>query len=154
MDNVDTNTCDNTKKLQNSINNSLNKLVQDNKLTKNEAEQLKTSDPNPPIAWTAIEEHKPQKNFPARNVVSHIGCPQEPLAKELIRIIKPLNALCQHNVKNSAEIASLLKKTTLNSEDIFISFDATALFPSIPVNECVNLIRQKLKEDASLHNRT
>ena len=154
MDNVTANTPDKTKELQKDINAAINKLVEEEKLTKNEAKNLKTPDPNPPSAWTSIKAHKPQKEYPGRNIISHIGCPQEPIAKELIRIIKPLNRNCKYNTKNSSEIAASLKPMILDPNDILVSYDATALYPSIPLNECINLIVEKLKNDATLSQRT
>ena len=154
MDNVITNAPDKTKELQKNINSAINKLVEENKLTKQEAKNLKTADPNPPSAWTSIKAHKPQKNYPGRNIVSHIGCPQEPIAKELIRILKPLNANCRYNVKNSTEIAASLRNITLNSDDILVSYDATALYPSIPLQECIDLITEKIRNDSTLSDRT
>ena len=85
MDNVAANVPDQTKDLQKNINAALNKLVKENKITKNEAKNLRTADPNPPSARTSIKAHKPQKEYPGRNIVSHIGCPQKPIAKELIQ---------------------------------------------------------------------
>jgi hypothetical protein len=35
-----------------------------------------------------------------------------------------------------------------------VSYDATALFPSIPINDCIDLIHEKLINDVSLPNRT
>jgi hypothetical protein len=154
MDNVQNNTLDQTKQLQKNINGALNILVEEKKITKQESFNLKTSDPNPPSAWTAIKAHKPQKGYPARNIVSHIGCPQEPLAKELIRILRPLNANCPFNVKNSTEVTNHLKKLNLNTNDILVAFDATALYPSIPINECIELIAEKLRNDSTVPNST
>ena len=93
---------------------------------------------------------KKKKNYPGRNIISHIGCPQEPIAKELIRIIKPLNQNCKYNTKNSSEIAAALKPMILDPNDILVSYDAIALYPLIPLNECINLIVNKLENDDTL----
>ena len=98
--------------------------------------------------------HKPEKGYPGRNVVSHVGCPQEPVAKELIRILKPVNANCPYNVKNSATVTAALKNITLNEDDILVSYDATALYPSIPLQECIQIIMEKVKNDDTLSQRT
>ena len=154
MDNVTTDLPDKTKHLQKDINGVLNKLVEEQKLTRQEAMNLKTADLNPPSAWTSIKAHKPQKDYPGRNIISHIGCPQEPIAKELIRILKPLNQNCKYNTKNSSEIAATLKTITLDKNDVLVSYDATALYPSVPLNECIELIVEKLRNDSSLSQRT
>ena len=35
-----------------------------------------------------------------------------------------------------------------------VSFDATALFPSVPINDCITYIHKLLTEDTTLHLRT
>ena len=121
MDNVTSNVRDKTKDLQKRINSAINKLCEEEKITQNEARNLKTADPNPPTVWTSIKAHKPEKGFPGRNIVSHVGCPEEPVAKELIKILTPINANCTYNVKNSGEVTKMLKNVTLNDDDILVS---------------------------------
>jgi hypothetical protein len=111
-------------------------------------------DPLTPSAWTAIKAHKPEKDHPARIVISHIGCPQEHLAKELICIIQPLSQKCPFDIKNSTDLACLVKKWNLDRDDVIFSVDAKALFPSIPIAECIRLIFKDLQEDATLPDRT
>jgi hypothetical protein len=153
MGNVTLNTKDDTQNLQKKINDTLNRLHQEEKLTETVLKKLKTTDPLTPSAWTAIKAHKPEKDHPARIVISHIGCPQEHLAKELIRIIQPLNQKCPFDIKNSTDLARLVKKWNLNRDDVIFSVDAKALFPSIPIAECIRLISKDLQEDATLPDR-
>jgi hypothetical protein len=87
-------------------------------------------------------------------VVSHIGCPQEQFVKFLISLLKPLAKDGRFNCKNSVEIADALRKINLDVFTTMVSYDATALFPNIPIGDCIELIHQKLLLDTDLPNRT
>jgi hypothetical protein len=56
--------------------------------------------------------------------------------------------------KNSVEIADAFRHKTLGPDDIMVSYDATGLFPNIPIGECIDLIYQKLSLDLGLPERT
>jgi hypothetical protein len=133
MNNVTLNTKNDTQNRQKKVNDTLNQLHQEEKLTEDILKKLKTTDHLTLSAWTAIKAHKPDKDHPARIVFSHIGCPQEHLAKELIRIIQPLNQKCPFDIKNSTDHACLVKEWNLNRDDVIFYVDAKALFPSIPI---------------------
>jgi hypothetical protein len=154
MENVSFDKKDGTKKLEKDICLTIDKLHADGKVSDLEKKELKPSDSIAPASWPAIKAHKPQKDFPARNVVSHIGCPQEQLSKLLIKLLQPLAKNDPFNCKNSMEIAGTFKEKTLQPDAKFVSYDATALFPNIPIEECINIIHEKLKKDTDLSNRT
>ena len=46
------------------------------------------------------------------------------------------------------------KDIQLRANGILASFDATALFPSIPLHKCIEVIRQLLLNDPTLSSRT
>jgi hypothetical protein len=81
MTNVSFDKKDGTKKLEKQIGNLIDRLHSESKISDQEKGDMKPSDSIAPASWPAIKAHKPQKGYPARNVVSHIGCPQEQLAK-------------------------------------------------------------------------
>jgi hypothetical protein len=90
MDNVTFNGKDITKKLERNICTAIDKLYSEDKISEKQKKELKPSDSIAPASWPAIKAHKRDKNYPVRNVVSHIGCPQEGLSKLLIPILQPL----------------------------------------------------------------
>jgi hypothetical protein len=47
----------------------------------------------------------------------------------------------------------LLKTLILSTNAILVSFDATALFPSIPIGLCINHINNLLENDTTLSER-
>ena len=101
-----------------------------------------------------IRAHKPEKDYPARLITSHIGAPQEALAAHINEILKPFIANNKYVCKNSFEFVEKIKDLNLTPLDKMISFDATALFPSIPIEDCINLINIHLKKDNDLPSRT
>jgi hypothetical protein len=57
-------------------------------------------------------------------------------------------------IKNSTEFVEKLKNITLNPDERLYSYNAEALFPSIPIKICLDVIERKLCDDASLSSRT
>jgi hypothetical protein len=56
--------------------------------------------------------------------------------------------------KNSAEFVAQVKTLTLNPGERMISFDAEALFPSVPIKDCIEMIGGILEADLTLTSRT
>ena len=107
-----------------------------------------------PTANPAIKAHKPAKQYPARLITSHIGAPQEALASLLNEILKVFIEKSPFVCKNSFEFVNTIKSLKLGPNDKMVSFDATALFPSVPINDCITHIHDLLTQDTELHRRT
>ena len=109
---------------------------------------------SPPTSYPLIKAHKPNKDYPARNIVSHRGCPQEALSAFLIPILRPLLKNSPFTCKNSFEFIKKIKNERLDADEILVSFDADALFPSIPIRRCIQEIQSQLENDTTLASRT
>ena len=59
-----------------------------------------------------------------------------------------------YTVKNSCEFADFIKDKTLNACEELVSFDVVSLFTKIPVDLAVKVAEERLREDASLGQRT
>ena len=59
-----------------------------------------------------------------------------------------------HSVKNSCEFADFLRHKTLNACEELLSFDVVSLFTKIPPDLDVKVAEERLREDASLGQRT
>ena len=108
----------------------------------------------PPSSYPLIKAHKPEKDFPVRNVVSHRGCPQEGLSSFLIPLLRPLLKDSPFDCKNSNNFVQKIKNIQVQENEILVSFDAAALFPSIPLKKCIKVIEDRLNADSSLSSRT
>ena len=76
------------------------------------------------------------------------------LAQHLTKILKPLVGNTQHHVLNSSSFIQEIKDLHLGPNDVVVSFDVVSLFTNVPVDETCNIIKEKLLEDANLHERT
>ena len=126
----------------------------DGKLKDREYKECYPSGSLTPSASVAIKAHKASKNYPARVITSHRGAPQEKLASLLNNVLKPLIQSSKYMCKNSFEFVKKAKDIKLPPGTKLFSYDAEALFPSIPIQECTNVIKQRLSNDPSLKNRT
>jgi hypothetical protein len=107
-----------------------------------------------PSASVAIKAHKPAKNHPARVITSHIGAPQEGLASHLNTLLKPYIDESSYVCKNSTKFVEKIKNLSLLPDEKMFSYDAEALFPSVPITDCIAAIHSKLVADDQLINRT
>ena len=107
-----------------------------------------------PTANPAIKAHKPSKDYPARLITSHIGAPQEHVAALINDILKPFIENSPYVCKNSFDFVEKIKTLKLRPHEKMISFDATALFPSVPINDAVKYILDLLERDEKLSQRT
>ena len=57
-------------------------------------------------------------------------------------------------VKNSCEFADFIGDKTLNACEELVSFDVVSLFTKIPVDLAVKVAEERLREEASLGQRT
>ena len=143
-----------TDSLERKIQNKLRELKKENKLHDQTYKDIYPSGSTTPSANPAIKAHKPSKDYPARLITSHINAPQENLASLLNDILKPFIQSNPLVCKNSFEFVEKAKKIKLQPHEIMTSYDATALFPSVPINDATGHILDLLEEDPSLPLRT
>jgi hypothetical protein len=82
--------------------------------------------------------------------VSSVGFPCYALAGFLHRIIGPLAGKSESFVKNSGHFVQLLKAVNLQSQDTLVSFDFVSLFTNVPIDETLQIIENKLRNDDTL----
>jgi hypothetical protein len=69
-------------------------------------------------------------------------------------ILAPLVGNTEHHIANSTELVKTLSGFTLDKDELMVSFDVTALFTSVPVQESLDIIKQRLNDDETLRERT
>lgn len=52
------------------------------------------------------------------------------------------------------EFVKKLKTLVLSPDERFFSYDAEALFPSVPINDCLDVLTKEFEEDVTLKDRT
>ena len=154
FNNVSMDTKNTTNADQTKIQIKLRDLHKQEKLDTPTYQKLYPSVSLTPSATPVIKAHKPNKDYPARLITSHIGAPQENVASHLNELLKPLIEKSPLICKNSAQFVDEIKKIKVGPNERMVSFDATALFPSVPIGDAITIIRRKLNNDQTLPSRT
>ena len=87
-------------------------------------------------------------------IVWSIGSITYEAAKYLAVVIGPLVGKTEHHIKNSTDFVQKIKDLEVPPSQKLVSFDVSALFTSIPTDEAVRVIRQRLEQDNSWQDRT
>ena len=91
------------------IRNILCKINKRKRFSKSEYELIYPSDAIAPRMYGSIKAHKPEKNYPMRNIVSTIGTPVYGLSKYLVYIIQPTLDKNEMRLKNASEFVDRAK---------------------------------------------
>jgi hypothetical protein len=96
--------------------------------------------------------HKP--GIPLRPIVCSVGSPCYSLAGFLHKLLSLLAGKLESFIKNSGHFVQLLKSVNLQSLDNLIGFDVVSLFSNVPVDEALQVIRNKLHNNDTLAERS
>ena len=99
-----------------------------------------------------MKHHKP--NNPLRPIVSCIGSALYNTSRFLTDILAPLQNSNGYSVSNSSQFIDKIANTTIDEDEILISFDVVSLFTAIPVEKACERIRTKLETEVTLPSRT
>jgi len=96
--------------------------------------------PRTPILYGLPKIHK--LNSPIRPVVSFINSPCYNLSAWLNSVLREVtNFNSEYSTKNSIKLTNFLKTVKIQPSSKLISLDVKNLFPSIPPDDCLNLVR-------------
>ena len=153
----DTNTCkvlpkDPTSHLKNKLITLLKDIKQTGGLSTQKYKQLYPTSAVPPKFNGLPKIHK--TGTPLRPIVSSRGSITYGIDKELSHIIKPLVRQSPHHLKNTQHFIQQLQGKRLEPGETITSFDVKALFTSVPVQPSIQIVKQRLQQDTTLHQRT
>ena len=85
-------------------------------------------------------------------------CCRSPLLEKkschVMSLLQPYIKESPYACKNSFEFVEKIKNTKLRPHEKLVSFDATALFPSVPIDDALKHILELLENDRTLQMRT
>jgi len=117
-------------------------------------DRLLPSYSNPPQAYGLSKIHK--EDTPLWPIISSIGSPtyMYRLAKELAHILSPPTGNTTSTVRNSSHFVQQLREVQVDQDDILVSFDVVSLFTKVPIDEAIEVVVMRLKDDDTLVERT
>ena len=130
----------------------LKPLKEQGKLSKQQYENLYPTSDITPRLYCTPKVHK--EGNPLRTIVDYTGSMGYPTSRFLADILGKLVGLTDHNVNNSQELAQDLGEIFVDEGDIFNSHDVIALFTNTPIEEALDITRERLKSDKTLKDRT
>ena len=92
--------------------------------------------------------------YPLREILNSNGGVTKETDKYISKIIKTYVGDSPYYVKNSAHFVESIKDLKVEEDEILVSFDVTALYPSIPQKRAIELVKDLLMRDENLAKKT
>ncbi len=143
---------DPTNKCKKELMATLTRLLNESKISQDQYDHLRPSGEVIPRLYATPKIHKP--NNPLRPIVDYTGSIGYNTSRALADILNPIVGVTEHHVSNSFELAEELCDVIIEEDEQFISHDVVSLFTNTPIDECLNIIRDRLDKDQDLKNRT
>ena len=141
-----------TEKVSREGRDIIQEMIEKGEITKETGKRLKPNDCRAPRLTGYPKIHK--EDVPLRGVVSFIKSPYENVAKALVPILRSLQGRSGHYIKNSRQLKDILKRWSIQRDEILVSYDVEKLYPSIPIEKALELIECLLKCKANLQEIT
>ena len=145
---------DPTKKTERTLNEKLKELERSGELDKHLRSRFTAQHSYTPQLYACLPKiHKP--DIPLRPIVASIGSATYNLEKELARIISPLRGKTDSYVRTPKILCRKFKiSIAIHDSEIMVSFDVKSLFTKVPMDEALEIMQEKLKNDETLEDRT
>ena len=144
-------TSDPTRSIKNKLIQILKDWRREGRIPDSLYSQLYPTAENIPKFYGLPKIHK--KDAPLRPIVSSIGSVMYNTAKFLAKILRPLVGLNDHHIVNSKDFINKVADLEVPPGQKLVSYDFSALFTSIPINEAIPIVRSKLEGDPTLSER-
>ncbi|XP_072048289.1 uncharacterized protein [Amphiura filiformis] len=91
---------------------------------------------------------------PLRPIVSSIGSVSYNSSRFLADILSSVVGKTPHHIKDTKQFVDFVSDLNIAPDELIVSYDVTALFTSVPVDNAIEAIRARLEEDTSWKTRT
>lgn len=71
-------------------------------------------------------------------------------AQFIDHVLQPVAQSYEDYIKNSTQLISILESLTFTNDIVLVTMDVTNLYPSIPQQECLNIIYKEMFEHSDL----
>ncbi|CAN7943058.1 unnamed protein product, partial [Ixodes hexagonus] len=137
---------DPTQRFVTIINRTLQDLRNENKISVDHYNYLKSRNPHPGVFYLLIKVHKP--NNPGRPIISGIGTPTEQISEFVDHAIKHIPPLLQSYVKDTTDFLNQINRMNesdlVSQDSILVTIDVNSLYTNIPHDEGLSAIREFL----------
>ena len=145
---------DPTNTLVTKIQKVVSKLHKEDKIDKKTFYSMYPSDAQAPRLYGVVKAHKPQKNYPMRTVVSTVGTATHGASKFCVDLIQSTLDKNEVRIKNSTSFVNEASEWEISTEEVQVSYDVVALYPSVPIKKAIEAIIDLLKQDEEFESRT
>lgn len=119
--------------LQRKLNSGLRQIIRKGVLDEKEKFKFIVSNPSMPTFSIFPKTHKPGNKV--RPVISNCNSPSSKISEWLVKKFRRFKSPAMMSVKNSFDLCEKLKDIDLAENEVLVSFDVEALFPSIPIKK-------------------
>jgi hypothetical protein len=143
---------DQTQEIRNALCETLKRIRDEGQMTDSIYYRLYPTQCQVPRMYGHPKIHK--DGYPLREIVDGTGGVVKQVDKYIAGIIKQYVEDTDHYIKNSRDFVEKVKDVTVGADETLVSYDVTALYPSVPQDEAIELISEKLHADAELRSKT
>ena len=143
---------DPTNELQKKLWKKLEELKNIEHITVDQFEHLKPHQCQIPRLSGRPKVHKP--DHPLREILDGSGGVMKDTDKHLAGIIKPYAYENKFRLENSEDFVKRASELVLKEDEVLVSYDVVAMYPSIPQDRAITAINHKLVNDPELSQRT
>ena len=143
---------DPTEEIKTAISNQLNKIKDEGQIDNKTFFRLFPTKTRIPRMYGQPKIHK--ENYPLREIVDSTSSVAKECDKYIGKVIQKYTGKSPYYVKDSAHFAEMIKDLTVDEDEILVSYDVTALYPSVPQEEAIEIIYQIMKDDPNLSEKT
>ena len=144
---------DPTPKLQKELANQLNRLEENGEIDRTTHYRIRPTQSQIPRIHGHPKIHKPP-HYPLREIVDSTGGVTKNIDKHIAGIMKTYIKNTDHYIKNSKDFVDKCKNIKIAEDETLVSYDVTALYPSVPQEEAIQVFNHELMNDTNLEQKT